>query len=450
MEDNKNTPKWLVRVQEQSWEPEILISGIVLLILTRMPDQIDLFVQYLKTQTTWVLWFTNLPENLSAFLKVAIYWTIFGLGAHLIMRIIWVSMVGLSYAFPEGIDRDKLNYKGRFADMVQGLPDFPTQIQHLERICSTIYAITFLMFMLMIGVFIAIIALTSTIILWMIIDSDSFMASLDVIDTYLNWAILIITVPYLIDFITLGGLKKIKWIHPIYRPIYRILGVLTLAPIYRPVYYGLVSNLKKRWLITGLIVYTGVSILLYGTVGANASNAHEMYSRMYNQSDYTGYYEDISNGQISRVAHIPSEHVRGQAVRLFAIHNSGLEDSIARACEAYHQDSLRFPSPEGSWEDLKCLNYFYIPVVDQDTIWEPEWWFRRDARYDQRGIFIWLDLAKYDRGKHDIRLLYRFKGDLDNQAFITFWKDSPALTSREELSSESPHSTSDPAAAPTP
>ncbi|MCE2495881.1 MAG: hypothetical protein J4F31_04790 [Flavobacteriales bacterium] len=72
MKEQSSQPKWLTRVQEQSWEPEILISGIVLIILTRLPGGIDDFVMFLKTQSPWILFYTNLPENLSAFLKVAI------------------------------------------------------------------------------------------------------------------------------------------------------------------------------------------------------------------------------------------------------------------------------------------------------------------------------------------------------------------------------------------
>lgn len=37
----KDYPSWLKRIQEQSWEPEILISGIVLVALSQLPKAIE-------------------------------------------------------------------------------------------------------------------------------------------------------------------------------------------------------------------------------------------------------------------------------------------------------------------------------------------------------------------------------------------------------------------------
>ena len=212
-----------------------------------------------------------------------------------------VSMVGLSYAFPNGIDRNKLKYKGRFAEIIDALPKFPAQIQRLEKICSTIYAITFLMFMLMVGAFLGIVVLSVLVISWMVIHPGSFNAAMEHIDLYFNIVILVLAVPYIIDFVTLGGLKRVKWLHV----IYRLLSTVTLSPIYRPVYYGIVSNFKKRYVISGLVVYMAISIWMYFVVGNKSFSAHDMYPPFSKVSEYTGYFEDHTEGPISRFAHVP-------------------------------------------------------------------------------------------------------------------------------------------------
>lgn len=448
MKEQSTQPKWLTRVQEQSWEPEILISGIVLIILTQLPRQIDALLHFLKTQSTWLLYYTNLPENLAAFLKVAIYWTIFGLGVHLAMRSVWVSMVGLSYAFPKGIDANKLKYKGKFADMIDRLPAFPEQIQKLERACSTIYAIAFLMFMLMIGAFLGIVTISLIIILWIMIDLSSFQAAQNSIDQYINYVLLVLAVPYIIDFLTLGGLKRIKWLHFIYRPIYRLLSLITLSPIYRPVYYGLVSNIKKRYLIAGLAIYSLISGWLYFGFGNGAFSTHKMYPRISLITEYVGNFEDRTDGPISRFAHVPSDIIEGQVLPLFAVHSSGMEDSIALACNEAKLSPTPFPNDTAS-RNIACLNYFYIPVVDDDTIWEPNWLYRKFDRYNQVGLQTWLDLAEYERGRHRIRLLYRYTRGYVTAAQFTIFKESPKLTPAA-TSSETLHSTSDPVSDPTP
>ena len=292
-----------------------------------------------------------------------------------------VSMVGLSYAFPNGIDRNKLKYKGRFAEIIDALPKFPAQIQRLEKICSTIYAITFLMFMLMVGAFLGIVVLSVLVISWMVIHPGSFNAAMEHIDLYFNIVILVLAVPYIIDFVTLGGLKRVKWLHV----IYRLLSTVTLSPIYRPVYYGIVSNFKKRYVISGLVVYMAISIWMYFVVGNKSFSAHDMYPPFSKVSEYTGYFEDHTEGPISRFAHVPPDVVDGNVLPLFAVHNSGMEDSIAAVCNTAELAPKKFPFKSGS-ENMPCLNYFYIPVIDSATIREPNRGFRKHERYHQLGL----------------------------------------------------------------
>jgi len=46
-----NVPKWLKRVQENSWEPEILLSGFVLIGLMQLPEKIKHYSDIILAET---------------------------------------------------------------------------------------------------------------------------------------------------------------------------------------------------------------------------------------------------------------------------------------------------------------------------------------------------------------------------------------------------------------
>lgn len=108
-QDRLIVPKWLKRIQENSWEPEILLSGLVLIGLLQLPDKIRQLSLFFNAEV--------LSGNLSALfvaLEQVCYILIFGVIAHLFLRSVWVGMIGLSYTFPGGIKVDKLGFTEKF------------------------------------------------------------------------------------------------------------------------------------------------------------------------------------------------------------------------------------------------------------------------------------------------------------------------------------------------
>jgi hypothetical protein len=91
---------WLEELKHNSWEPETIISGIAILGLFQVPRLLDRFLIFFNAN---VYGETTDMDNAVSLLKVAIYWVILGLVIHLVIRAIWVGMIGLSYSFPGGV-----------------------------------------------------------------------------------------------------------------------------------------------------------------------------------------------------------------------------------------------------------------------------------------------------------------------------------------------------------
>jgi hypothetical protein len=106
MTDKENKiPKWLKKIQEHSWELEILISGGAIFSLYQLSD-VFLDFSYtieitsgFQTTTPYILFLCLFMIEL---LKI-------GFTSHLLIRAYWVSQISINLAFPNGIiDRRKL------------------------------------------------------------------------------------------------------------------------------------------------------------------------------------------------------------------------------------------------------------------------------------------------------------------------------------------------------
>ena len=149
----KQPDHWLARVQEQSWEPEIIISGIVLFALYQIPELIGRLAHFLTNYSLSIFSGGTADEALISLLMVANVWLIIGFTAHLFLRSVWVAYVGLSYVYKEGIRVDRLRFRERYKQLLFKDTGFRNNIIRLERVCSTTFAVSFLLFMCVVGAF---------------------------------------------------------------------------------------------------------------------------------------------------------------------------------------------------------------------------------------------------------------------------------------------------------
>ena len=147
MKEHK-TPDWLIKTQNKSWEPEIIISGIMLTFLFLLSNHIYNFFGML-TQDFGV--FDAITRSLYIVSIIMLNGLKIVLIIHLVLRGIWTGFVGLSYVFPEGVKKEKLPKSER--DNEHKKPeDFVIQI---EKICSLLFSFIFSSVGFLIGLLIA-------------------------------------------------------------------------------------------------------------------------------------------------------------------------------------------------------------------------------------------------------------------------------------------------------
>jgi hypothetical protein len=234
MEENNNKSllkKLLDRLQEDSWQLELLVSGFTIFGLFYALEPVkDAFLK--------ALFDGDILKDVYQTVLIAITILIFNLILHVILRSIWIGALGLRYLSGE-VEIDKLKYSERFTKYLKKkIGSFDDYIEKLEKLCSIIFAISFLLIFYVAAFF-------------TIFHLLGFIGSLGSDNTSIFLRIFIYTIQALLllgafltffDYVSQGLLKKNKWVAMVYFPFYWVFSYLTLSFLYRPLYYNLIDN----------------------------------------------------------------------------------------------------------------------------------------------------------------------------------------------------------------
>jgi disulfide oxidoreductase YuzD len=232
MEENQNKnllKKLLDRLQEDSWQLELLVSGFTIfgLFYAFGPVQ-DAFDKAVNEG--------DMLCDVYQIVLIAISILILNLIIHVILRSLWIGALGLRYLSGE-VEIDKLNYDARFTVYLKKkIGSFDDYIEKLEKLCSVIFAISFLLIFYVIA---AVLVVYLVNFVGSSSDTSTFLYILRMASIFF---LLVGAVLTLFDYLTQGLLKKNKWVASVYFPFYWVFSYLTLSFLYRPLYYNLIDN----------------------------------------------------------------------------------------------------------------------------------------------------------------------------------------------------------------
>ena len=226
--------KWLDILQQESWQLELIISGFAIYGLFMIIDPIEMGAQ--QAQNDGNMYRVLLMQGL----EISWYIITINLIAHVILRGLWIGAIGLRYVSGE-IDYDKLNYSPKFTrHLNKRVGSFDNYVANLEKYCSVIFAVTFLLVFYLIGLLTIVFVFA---LLGLAIDKQET-------PDWVRYWILVPAIIFLgfgtfltfIDFATQGWLKRKKWITRFYYPFYWVFKYLTLSFLYRPMVYNFLDT----------------------------------------------------------------------------------------------------------------------------------------------------------------------------------------------------------------
>ncbi|MGJ3235596.1 hypothetical protein [Marivirga sp.] len=420
------TPAWLKRIQEGSWEPEILISGIVLFGLFKIYPLIGEFNYFLDNNSYSIFSGTSVNESISSILKYANIVLIFGFVTHLLFRSVWAAFVGLSYVYPKGINFENLKYPYLYKQHIKKGSDYQLHIIKLEKVCSTLFAISFLIFMWLLGLvfFLGLVTLFIE-VASQIIGSSNFEIG------FVDDIIYVLTVVMILDLVSMGGFKRIPYVNKVFYPLYRFSGWITLSFLYRNIYYGLISN-HKKWKISLVLIFFFILsfFMVIFLQFRDFASVRSIALAPYESPEY-GLKEDmyrskVQNGFYSKYMHIEDYIIDKAYLELFIVHSTRFEkDWIMPACNyeiQKEQEGIAYDSLK-----MSCLEKFYGVVLDGNLL-EDDFIYQRNSQTGQDGLLSIIDISHLKKGKHHIDLYYDFYNQEEDSTYhqnssrLTFYK----------------------------
>ncbi|ULC58941.1 hypothetical protein MBM09_13595 [Flaviramulus sp. BrNp1-15] len=314
--------KLLQKLQEESWQLELLISGFAIFGLFSAFEPLKIAVKQAKNNGI-------IHEGIIAQIAlIACIILIFNLLLHVLLRGLWIGALGLRYVSGD-IDYEKLNYGEKFTKYLKKkVGSFDKYIATLENYCSIIFAISFLLIFYVLAVSFTILCIA--LIAGYIINNDSLPEWIKIVFGATSIVFILLGMLFtFIDFVTQGFLKKKKWLSKIYFPFYWIFSFITLSFLYRPIVYNFLDNKFGKRL--SFLLFPLFLILFFSlSLNYNFSN---YFSISNNSNEYianNNNYEDLideKSGFIDNAA-IQSKVITDNFIKVFVKFSESVENRI--------------------------------------------------------------------------------------------------------------------------
>jgi hypothetical protein len=426
--DRRRLASWLDRLQQESWQLELLISGFVIFLLIGGLDRVMLLPQTLFTLTDQSTVYLSVSV-IGGLLSVAYIALLVALIFHVVMRGLWIAAIGLRYISGD-IDYDALGYQARYRRWLRrSMGSFDEYIERLERYCSVIFSVAFLIIFCFLSLagYCLFIFTVQVVFTWF--SGGVYNEQLRGIfggNGMINLLCIIPGVIYLIDFFTLGFFKRNRHTARAYYPVYRFMGWVTFAALYRPLYHNLVDDRFGRRLARLLPVFVfGTMLLLSVNVITHAYFPYALRDgRVW--IDHRNYDDEEANirGQRWRVS-LGSRYVKNDYVEAFVAYRPRFQDPVIRQkfpdLEVARYTGIRFGEPlqfsqmyntssDYSYDSLlTAVSSLYRLYVDDSLRTDIQPRFHYHTQREQEGLLYMVPAHGMEKGEHNLQIAIQYR-----------------------------------------
>ena len=395
----KETPDWLIEAQNKSWEPEILISGLTLTSLFILSGHLYNFFGLLIQEYAVIEVIAHISYGISLIILTGLKMILI---IHLILRGLWTALVGLSYVYPDGVNRANLPE----SENKLTLPRPDELVITIERICSLLFSFIFSSVLFFLGF----------IILYIIF----FLVYLFKFDYAVNRILifLILILFIVINLIFQYNLQKKKKTSGV-----ASIGILTtILMIY-------LTNLGQKKTSAMFLIFFGLLVLLtfhevknFGFRNYNSAENPVLYDMQYSARDW---YENSRDSQ-RRIEKASIESFRQQdnEITLFIAFYQ-IDVSLLNWLKNHPEERKKLTLANNK---IRFPGLFSVSVADS-VVTGLQWFFSEHPVTGQSGLETVIPTGWVQSGYHEVRLdkyrLWRNKDELilvENWALIPFIK----------------------------
>ena len=403
----------------KSWNLELIISGAAIVLTTYLPELVErqFYLFHYNLSYEWFSGMGALPILAYAFFKT-VAWLLIGMFVvHLIMRAFWVAMIGLSAAFPQGIQYDRLpnmpaSQQQYYEKKYGRLDDY---VVSLDRLCNRLLAFAFLVALMgiMVGVlYYAIFYITQ------LFNAVLSPAMQELVGNIVGFAFMALALFLLIANWALKAKPELDARYGKYMTRLSIFFKYGFLPVlHRPIAYltmTFTSNIsKKRYYLSlvgvMLVVMSTVFITFMQKIGelrsAHLLEYHQFYAAGAPQAELIpDKYDNLRTfeARIPLVS-LSSDMVTDPFLKVFVVYPKMLDVQIAQQCTLPEiADSLPRPvrSAIRDSAQLECMRNFFKLYINDSLYAQPAWVYHEKPGTTTLGLMAYLPTAGFKTGKN--------------------------------------------------
>ncbi|MDW3646248.1 MAG: hypothetical protein R8P61_04220 [Bacteroidia bacterium] len=416
---------WLRKLADESWQAELIISGIAIVGSLSLP-------QLITQLSNWCL--TTFAEDkffligmILMYLYIMAGGLIVAFLGHFFIRVLWIGMLGLSSVYPEGIKPIE-SYSDTFNEnMLKEFPDIEAFSHKLDQRGSLIFSIASAMCMVVFA----------SIMLLVVIIAVASGIHFILPDIPFGWAagvlFLFVLIPSLAGGIFhLKQLRDKEWVKKNHFRIFLFSSKAIYTIFFKPfsyIIYTLISNGKNQQNM-GQMLVAAIFMGFFAAAATSqsdvkyflAADAFRRHGHPYYGMQESFYEDQRSKGQLILYANMESDIISGKFVKVFVPimgRESEVRDKLCGEFGDAKSDGKKIAKQAFENECLKS----YLSVYINESKLDDFSLFKYDhPETGQFGVNLYLSCETCTIGENEIRISRPFPMGADKpfDVFLPF------------------------------
>ena len=435
-QEGNKSKKWLEEISEQSWNPELIVSGFAIYATLSLPAIIQDFYNSYISQYQIDDGFGNelMPMLISAVLITISQILSLAFIIHFILRAFWVGYLGVISVFPKGIDFDKITTYGEYGKnkLRERMQNLDVLALKLEKASSVIFGVAIVVALQFIGVCFLYFVFAILYNIFQNIFGRDIFQKYELIILLVIFSIIVLTA---IFTLILTFLKN----HPKYGK-WHYHWIATFQKAVLPIFGDHIQSLfltfnssisQKRLTLFGILTACLFTVLMISNQlylkGTSLPYIHQYYASYDRETSLSrSYYEDQRSKNIPRVATIQSDVISTHYIRLFIAYPKKNDIFLDSLCGNIKKTDIKdeyLSKLHESQEKLKCLESAYKIHLNDSLFAKNEFMFY-EFENTEKGVMMYIPSQLCKKGKNQLKITAKkiYKPERrPYEALITFW-----------------------------
>lgn len=414
---NKKKPKWLKILEKQSWQAELVISGLAIFGSLQLPalvySLIDFALFNFSEQHMFLLMYFFI------YLLLASNILIISFIAHFTLRTLWIGLLGLVSVYPDGINPNYERFSESYMQkLLQAFPDINDFNKRLDDICSIIFATTgvAVITMTMISVTVGVLIILATII-------HKIIPSLSIVTVFLVFLGLLMVYSLFIAILSTKKLREKEWVKKIHFPMAQWMGKITFNIAYEPITYiqmTLMTNAKRSKYIVGNILIFALSMVSVFVNMFQSNIGFFPSDNFFNYRTDVSYlskvnYENLNTKKISHIAPmIQADVIEGSTIRLFIPFLEREREYMNEVCGEYSNtedlDRRELRRAKSKFE-VECCDKYYDIYLNDSKITNLKYYQHDHSNNGESGFLTYIPTQNCKPIENTLKIISHYKND---------------------------------------